>query len=139
MVKLLVPGGAIIDHDEVRPIGQCGFVDWSGTPAPGGRRIQLVSEMRSSELRVNRGGIAIVSAMPTREYMASFRAVRTEVLLLGGRKSPVFLKRVLDDLEKVLQQVTRFGFPGLDHAASWNADRGGRPERVAPELRRLFA
>lgn len=73
MVKLLVPEGAIIDHDDVRRVGRCGFVDWSGIPASGGRRIKLVGEMRSSELRINRGGIAIVSAMLTREYLHDLR------------------------------------------------------------------
>jgi hypothetical protein len=67
-VKLLVPEGAVIDHDDVRRVGRCGFVDWSGQPASGGRRVVLRGEMRSSELRINRGGIAIVSAMLTREY-----------------------------------------------------------------------
>ena len=37
MVKLLVPDGATLDHDDVRRVGRCGYVDWSGTPAPGGR------------------------------------------------------------------------------------------------------
>jgi len=77
MVKLLVPEGATVDHDDVRRIGRCGYVDWSGTPAPGGRRIRINGEMRSSELRVNRGGIAIVAAMLTREYLEDLRrAVR---------------------------------------------------------------
>jgi hypothetical protein len=73
MVKLLVPDDAIVDHDDVRRVGRCGFVDWSGTPAPGGRRIRVVGEMRRSELRINRGGIAIVSAMFTREYVDDLR------------------------------------------------------------------
>jgi hypothetical protein len=77
MVKLLVPEGATVDHDDVRRIGRCGDLDWSGTPAPGGRRIRISGEMRSSELRVNRGGIAIVAAMLTREYLEDLRrAVR---------------------------------------------------------------
>jgi hypothetical protein len=77
MVKLLVPEGATVDHDDVRRIGRCGEVDWGGTPAPGGRRIRVNGEMRSSELRVNRGGIAIVAAMLTREYLEDLRrAVR---------------------------------------------------------------
>jgi hypothetical protein len=29
--------------------------------------------------------------------------------------------------------------PGLDHGASWNADRRGRPGPVADELGRFFA
>ena len=69
MVKLLVPDGAIVDHGDVRRVGRCGYVDWSGAAAPDGRRIHITGEMRRSELRVNRGGIAIVSAMLTREYL----------------------------------------------------------------------
>jgi len=73
MVKLLVPDGAIVDHDDVRRVGRCGYVDWSGTPATGGRRIWITGEMRDSELRINRGGIAIVSAMLTGEYLDDLR------------------------------------------------------------------
>ena len=73
MVKLLVPEGAIVDHDDVRRVGRCGLVDWSGSPAPGGRLIRVVGEMRRAELRINRGGVAIVSAMLTGEYLADLR------------------------------------------------------------------
>ena len=73
MVKLLVPEDAVVDHDDVRRIGRCGFVDWSGAPAPDGRVIRIGGEMRGSELRINRGGIAIVSAMLTREYLADLK------------------------------------------------------------------
>ncbi len=67
-----------------------------------------------------------------------FRAVRAEVLLLGGSKSPAYLTSAVDALEKVLPHVTRVEFPGLGHEASGNADRRGQPERVAQELRRFF-
>jgi len=73
MVKLLVPEDAVVDHGDVRRVGRCGFVDWSGAPTPDGRVIRIAGEMRSSELRINRGGIAIVSAMLTREYLADLR------------------------------------------------------------------
>ncbi|MBB6732170.1 alpha/beta fold hydrolase [Cohnella zeiphila] len=67
-----------------------------------------------------------------------FKAMPSETLLLGGGKSPAYLKTALDALEKILPHVRRVEFPGLGHGASGNADRGGRPERVAPELRRFF-
>jgi len=73
MVKLLLPEDAVVDHDEVRRVGRCGFVDWSGAPAPGGRVVRITGEMRRSELRVNRGGVAIVSAMLTGEYLADLQ------------------------------------------------------------------
>jgi len=73
------------------------------------------------------------------EKLESFSDVRSEVLLLGGSKSPAFLKVALDALEKVLPHVKRVEFPGLGHAASWNTGRGGQPGPVAQELRRFFA
>jgi hypothetical protein len=76
-VKLLVPDGAVVDHDGLRRVGRCGYVDWSGTAAPGGRVIRVTGEMRRSELRINRGGVAIVAAMLTNEYLADlWRAYR---------------------------------------------------------------
>lgn len=73
MVKLLVPDGAIIDDGDLRRVGRCGMVDWSCTAEAGRRVIRVVGEMRRSELRINRGGIAIVSAMLTDEYLADLR------------------------------------------------------------------
>lgn len=67
-----------------------------------------------------------------------FRNLGTEVLLLGGSKSPAYLKVALDALENVLPRVTRVELPGLDHAASWNTNRGGQPGPVAQALRRFF-
>jgi hypothetical protein len=45
--------------------------------------------MRSAELRVNRGGIAIMSAMMTREYFEEFR----RVLRQGGWRRPADIRR----------------------------------------------
>ncbi len=73
MVKLLVPGGAIVDRDDLRHVGRCGYVDWGGATSAGERRIRVVGEMRQSEIRVNRGGIAILAAMMTREYRDDLR------------------------------------------------------------------
>ncbi len=70
--------------------------------------------------------------------LESFRALRTDVLLLGGSKSPAYLKAAVDALEKVLPHVSRVEFPGLGHEASGNTDRRGQPERVAQELRKFF-
>jgi pimeloyl-ACP methyl ester carboxylesterase len=71
--------------------------------------------------------------------LESFRALPADVLLLGGSKSPAYLTRAVDALEKVLPHVARVEFPGLGHEASGNTDRRGQPERVAQELRRFFA
>jgi pimeloyl-ACP methyl ester carboxylesterase len=68
-----------------------------------------------------------------------FRSVHAEVLLMGGSKSPAYLKVALDALEQVLPKVRRIEFRGLNHAASWNTDRGGTPKPVAHELRQFFS
>lgn len=60
MVKLLVPDGTVVDDDNLRRIGRARVKDWTGVAAPGGRVIRLVGEMRHGEVRVHRGGIAIV-------------------------------------------------------------------------------
>ena len=105
--------------------------------------------MASEEKKAKVDDVPMRALAPTLHYdfqlvietggaLESFRGTRAEVLLLGGSKSPAYLKAALDALEKVLPHVTRIEFPGLGHGASGNTDRGGRPERVAQALRRFF-
>ncbi len=79
----------------------------------------------------------------TSGQLERFRAIRAEALLLGGSKSPAYLKGALDALEKVLPHAKRIELPGLGHSSAWNYDKqrnpSGRPEQVAQELRRFFA
>ena len=112
---------------------------------------RLTSGFMASEAKKDSGGyVSMRDLAPTLHYdfqlvadmgrpIRAFAAIRADVLLLGGSKSPAYLKAALDDLERVLPGARRVEFPGLDHAASWNRDRGGRPEPVAQELRRFFA
>ena len=78
-------------------------------------------------------------SVETKEALESFKAIRADVLLLGGSKSPAYFKVALDALEKVLPHAKRTEFPGLNHGASGNANRGGKPQLVAQELRQFFA
>jgi pimeloyl-ACP methyl ester carboxylesterase len=71
--------------------------------------------------------------------LAPYQAINADVLLLGGSKSPAYLKRALDALAKVLPDAERVELAGVGHAAAWNADRGGQPELVAHELRQFFS
>lgn len=64
-----------------------------------------------------------------------YAAVTAETLLMGGARSPAYLKRVLNNLEPVLPRVRRVTLSGVGHSA---ADNSGRPARVAAELRRFF-
>ena len=47
-----------------------------------------------------------------------FAGMSAQVLLLGGSKSPAYLRTALDALEKVLPHAERHEFAGLDHGAS---------------------
>jgi hypothetical protein len=78
VVKLLVPEGAVVDGDELRRVGRGRVKDWTGGPAADGRRIVLGGELRSAEVRVYRGGVAIVTAMCSREYIADALQARRE-------------------------------------------------------------
>ena len=109
----------------------------------------------SADKKAGAGDVTVRMLAPTLHYdfelvlesenaLETFRSIRAEVLLLGGGKSPSFLKASLDALERVLPSAKRIEFAGLAHSASGNPDdpmagRGADPERVAVELRRFFA
>ena len=68
--------------------------------------------------------------------LESFTGMRTEVLLMGGQKSPAFLREILDALQETLPHAKRIEFRGVGHGAP--VDRAA-PERVGEELRAFFA
>ena len=78
MLKLLVPDGAVIDDWDLRRLGRGRVKDGEGRKAAGGRRIALTGQVRHGEIRVHRGGIAQLSAMFSREYLADLRRARRE-------------------------------------------------------------
>jgi pimeloyl-ACP methyl ester carboxylesterase len=67
--------------------------------------------------------------------LETFKEVPAAVLLLGGSKSPAFLKHTLDALNNVLPNVERVELHGLSHGAALD---GGQPERVAQALIKYF-
>lgn len=71
----------------------------------------------------------------TSNHLDRFEQVSTPVLLLGGAKSPVYLRQALDDLERVLPNRRRVELAGVGHEATGNADRRGRPQVVADVVR----
>ena len=82
-VKLLVPGGAQIDQLELLRVGRGGVKDRTGTPSLTGRRIVLTGEMRHSEVRIHRGGMALLSFLPShqRDIRQAHRDGRLEPLV----------------------------------------------------------
>lgn len=59
----------------------------------------------------------------------------SRVLLLGGSKSPAFLRIALDELSAEIPHAHRITFPGLGHSGP---DDDGDPTRVAEALRAFF-
>ena len=78
----------------------------------------------------------VVSEMQSKAE--NFGAVKTETLLLGGSKSPVYLKDALRKLERLLPKSKRIEFEGLDHNGPWNGDRGGHPQIVADAISKFL-
>jgi pimeloyl-ACP methyl ester carboxylesterase len=109
--------------------------------------------MADEDRKATAGAITMRTLAPTLHYdfqlvvelsekLESFRAVQAEVLLLGGSKSPAYLKAALDALATRLPRARRVEFPGLDHGGSSDRssmNRHGNPVLVAGELRRFFA
>ncbi|WP_433670908.1 hypothetical protein ACQP06_05425 [Nocardia sp. CA-136227] len=70
MVKLLVPEDAVIDASELSWTGRGRVKDMTRPRQVAGRVIRLTGSATTSEFRIHRGGIAILSAMFSREFLA---------------------------------------------------------------------
>jgi hypothetical protein len=77
-VILLVPDGTNIVDDELRRVGRGRVKDWTGIGSRGGRTIKLTGEMRNSELRIHRGGIAILRLLLSRGTRNELRRAHTQ-------------------------------------------------------------
>jgi len=108
--------------------------------------------MKSEKRKAKRGDVTMRVLAPTLHYdfelitemaetLDSYRALRTDVLLLSGSKSPPWLKSAVDALAHVMPHATSVEFAGLDHGGSSDTsstNRGGDPQRVGQELRTFF-
>ncbi|MYW02241.1 hypothetical protein [Streptomyces sp. SID3343] len=74
VLKLLVPDGAVVDASELRWTGR-GRVKDGAAPADAGkgRAVRIVGRIDNGEIRIHRGGIAMLSAMFSREYVEDVR------------------------------------------------------------------
>lgn len=73
VLKLLVPDGAAVDDWNLRRAGRSKVKDAEAPETAGGRRIVVTGRLRDAEIRVRRGGVAVLSAMFSREYLADLR------------------------------------------------------------------
>lgn len=80
--------------------------------------------------------LAVVGEMS--QQMKIFERLHKDVLLLRGTSIPTYLKLASEELPRTLPNVTRCILPGLDHAAPWNAEKGGAPMIVADAVRKYL-
>jgi hypothetical protein len=78
-VKLLVAKDTVIDSWDLAWTGR-GKVKqtYHHNPAGTGRRIRLIGQVRQGEVRVHSGGMARLSAMCTKEYLADARRAHAQ-------------------------------------------------------------
>jgi len=77
-LKLLVPEDAAVDDWYLRRIGRGRIKDTEAPNAPGSRRIVITGHLRRGEIRVHRGGFAVLSAIFSREFLADLRRARKQ-------------------------------------------------------------
>ena len=76
VVKLLLAEGDQVDHWNLGWTGQGRIKDDQRPASATGRQVRLVGGASDSEVRVHRGGIAILSAMFSRAYVQDVRQAR---------------------------------------------------------------
>jgi pimeloyl-ACP methyl ester carboxylesterase len=89
----------------------------------------------SMEALVPTGSLDLQLFHEMEDTLDRFAGMRAEVLLLGGEKSPVYLRDALTALSQTVPQVKRIEYPGLDHSGP----NVTAPERVASDLRAFFS
>jgi len=110
--------------------------------------------MKKEDARAASDAITMRKLAPTLRYeglllaemagtIAAFDDVPADVLLMGGdMKHPAFIRPAFDALAQTLPHSRQAVFPGLDHGGSADvgpANRGGKPDIVAPEIRSFLA
>lgn len=78
VTKLLVDDDAVVEDWDLHRIGRGRVKDAEAPKTGGGRRIVLTGDLRHSEVRVHRGGIAVLSAMCSREFLTDLRQAYKE-------------------------------------------------------------
>jgi pimeloyl-ACP methyl ester carboxylesterase len=78
----------------------------------------------------------VVAALNERPQ--DLRVIDRPVLLMGGDKSPDYLKNALVMLKVMLPNADWIQLSGVDHSAPWNADLNGKPSLVGGVLKEFF-
>ncbi len=78
MIKLLLPVDATVDHWGLQWTGPGKVKDGEGGWGGGGRHVRITGTVHSGEIRIHRGGIAMLSAMFSRAYLDDLRRAHRE-------------------------------------------------------------
>ncbi|MFC4946479.1 hypothetical protein [Pseudonocardia sp. GCM10023141] len=78
MVKLLVPSDATVETWDLTWTGRGRVKDGERPAGKGARQIRLTGSVASGEIRIHRGGIAILSALFSRAYVEDVRRAHRE-------------------------------------------------------------
>lgn len=103
--------------------------------------------MRAQAKRAAADEVPLIDLIPTMHHDAQLvlgatglirasTAVHADVLLLGGSRSPRYLRDALDAMHAAMPLSRTAILPGVGHLA---ADNGGHPNRVARVLRDYFS
>ncbi|ROT32827.1 hypothetical protein [Micromonospora sp. HM5-17] len=77
-LTLLVPDDAAIDDWDLHRVGRARVTDPERPDTPGDRRITLTGTLRNAEVRIRRRGLAVLTAMCSREYWVDLRRAHRE-------------------------------------------------------------
>jgi hypothetical protein len=78
LVKLLLPADMTVDHRDLRWTGRGKVKDWEASRVTGDRRLHVTGRIDSGEIRVHRGGVAILSAMFSKAYVEDVKRAHRE-------------------------------------------------------------
>ena len=78
LVKLLLPADATVDHWGLQWTGAGKVKDGEGANAAGARRVRITGRVVDGEIRIHRGGMAMLSAMFSRAYLQDLRRARRD-------------------------------------------------------------
>ncbi|MEQ4303135.1 hypothetical protein ABNF97_17365 [Plantactinospora sp. B6F1] len=77
-LTLLVPDDAVITDWDLSRTGRSRVTDPERPKAAGGRRIVLTGALRHADVRIRRSGLAVLTAMLSREYWVDLRRAHRE-------------------------------------------------------------
>ncbi|MDR2823443.1 MAG: alpha/beta hydrolase [Mycoplasmataceae bacterium] len=73
-------------------------------------------------------------AVETQDTLDSYKVIKTQTLLIGGGKSPKYLKTALHHLQETLPHASTVVLKKCDHIGSSNKQAGGNPDLVAQAI-----